>query len=105
VVTLPPPHGPAWLDLSMIHLRCSPFVAAASHMRGATAVLCDRRREASTGHMQADLHPSHNFVPPSVEKAWIKKQRVVHPRGHAVLVKDDVHMGILVSSSRNTFVS
>jgi hypothetical protein len=30
-MTLPPPHGPTLLDISMIHARCPTYVAAASH--------------------------------------------------------------------------
>jgi hypothetical protein len=61
----PPLDGPAWLDLSMIHPRCSPFVAAASHLRGATAALCDRRRGASTGHMRAICTPVTSLCLPA----------------------------------------
>jgi hypothetical protein len=41
-VTLPPPHGPTLLDISMIHPRCATYVAAASRTRGAAAALRDR---------------------------------------------------------------
>jgi hypothetical protein len=63
-VTLPPPHGPTLLDISMIHPRCSTYVAAASQTRGAAAALQDRDKyRAHAGH----LHPGHTFVPASVE--------------------------------------
>jgi hypothetical protein len=63
-VTLPPPHGPTLLDISMIHPRCATYVAAASQTRGAAAALRDRDKyRAHAGH----LHPGHTFVPASVE--------------------------------------
>jgi hypothetical protein len=63
-VTLPPPHGPTLLDISMIHTRCATYVAAASQTRGAAAALRDRDKyRAHAGH----LHPGHTFVPASVE--------------------------------------
>jgi hypothetical protein len=63
-VTLPPPHGPTFLDVCMIHPRCSTYIAAASQMPGAAAALRDRSKyRAHAGH----LHPGHTFVPASVE--------------------------------------
>jgi hypothetical protein len=63
-VTLPPPHGPTLLDISMIHPRCATYVATASRTRGAAAALRDRDKyRAHAGH----LHPGHTFVPASVE--------------------------------------
>jgi hypothetical protein len=63
-VTLPPPHGPTLLDVSMIHPRCATYVTAASQTRGAAAALRDRDKyRTHAGH----LHPGHTFVPASVE--------------------------------------
>jgi hypothetical protein len=63
-VTLPPPHGPTLMDISMIHPRCATYVAAASQTRGAAAALRDRDKyRAHAGH----LHPGHTFVPASFE--------------------------------------
>jgi hypothetical protein len=63
-VTLPPPHGPNLLDISMIHPRCTTYVAAASQTRDAAAALHDRNKyRAHAGH----LHLGHTFVPASIE--------------------------------------
>jgi hypothetical protein len=63
-VTHLPPFGPTLLDISMIHPRCSTYVAATSQTRGAAAALRDRSKyQAHAGH----LHPGHNFVRASVE--------------------------------------
>jgi hypothetical protein len=63
-VTLPPPHGPTLLDVSMMYPRCSTYIAAASHTRWAAAALHGQcKYRAHAGH----LHPSHTFVPVSVK--------------------------------------
>jgi hypothetical protein len=63
-VTLPAPHGPTLLDISLIHPRCPTYVAAASQTRGTAAALRDRDKyRVRAGH----LHPGHTFVPASVE--------------------------------------
>jgi hypothetical protein len=62
--TLPPPHSPTLLDISMIHPRCPTYVAAVSQTRGAAAALRDRDTYgAHAGHLQ----PGHTFLPASVE--------------------------------------
>jgi hypothetical protein len=63
-VTLPPPHGPALLDISMIHPRCVTYVAAASQTNGAAAALRDRDQYCAHAR---HLHPGHTFVPASVD--------------------------------------
>jgi hypothetical protein len=63
-VTLPPPHGPILLDISMIPPHCATYVVAASQTRGAAAALRDRDKcWAHAGH----LHPDHALVTASVE--------------------------------------
>jgi hypothetical protein len=62
-VTLPPPHGPTLLNVSMIHPRCPTHIAAVSQIRCAAAALRDRSKNRThAGH----LHPGHTFVPASV---------------------------------------
>jgi hypothetical protein len=63
-VTLPPPHCPTLLNISMIHPCCATDVAAASQTRGAATALRDRDKYQAYA---AQLHPGHTFVPASVE--------------------------------------
>jgi hypothetical protein len=61
-VTLPPPLGPALLDISMIHPRRMTYIAAASQTRGTVAALRDRSKfQAHAGH----LHPATSLCPPT----------------------------------------
>jgi hypothetical protein len=60
-VTVPPPHGPILLDMTMIHPRCQTYIApSASQATGPNVALHDRSEfRAHVGH----LHPGHTFVP------------------------------------------
>jgi hypothetical protein len=61
-VTLPPPHGPTLLDISMIHPRCPTYVADASQTRGAAAALRSRHQYK---RMRAICTPVTPLCPPA----------------------------------------
>jgi hypothetical protein len=58
-VTLPPPHGPNLRDISMIHPRCTNYVAATSHTKGAATALHDSNNyRENAGHR----HPGDSVI-------------------------------------------
>jgi hypothetical protein len=97
-VTLPLPHGPTLLDISMIHPRCPTYVAAASKTRSAAAALRDRHKyRAHAGH----LHSGHKFVPASVETYG----HLCRPIMRYLRTLSDIASGRSLSVTRGSFLA
>ena len=61
---LPPPQGPALLDVSLTHPRAGTYVTDAATMQGSAAAKRDALKyRGHNGH----YHPGHTFIPASVE--------------------------------------
>jgi hypothetical protein len=62
--TMPPPHGPTLIDVSIIHPRSSTVIAHAARNKGSAAAFRDRQKyRANAGHQ----HAGYVFIPASVE--------------------------------------
>ena len=61
---LPPPHGPALLDVSLIHPHAATYVTDAAATQGSAAAKRDALKyRGHNGH----YHPGYTFIPASVE--------------------------------------
>ena len=61
---LPPPHGPALLDVSLTHPRAATYVTDAATIQGSAAAKRDALKyRGHNGH----YHPGYTFIPASVE--------------------------------------
>jgi hypothetical protein len=71
-VTLPPPHGPTSLNISMIHPGCSTDIVAASKTHDPDAALRDwRQYRARVRHM----HRGHTFVRHDCKRLEVQASR------------------------------
>ena len=91
---LPPPHGPALLDVSLTHPRAATYVTDAAPTQGSAAAKRDALKyRGHNGH----YHPGYTFIPASVETySYLGKSlvrylntlsEVAAARGPAVTVK------------------